>query len=60
MAMPITTIATAVAAVSLRKLNQFRIRSNRLASWRIFLATFRAKNGESLGSAIRPSKSHNS
>src|SRR5437870_670645 len=57
--MPTTMIATAEAATSLRRLNQFRARSKRVASWRIFLTTLRAKNGERLGSGTRPRISHN-
>src|SRR5262249_10395594 len=47
------------AAESRRQLNQPRIRSKRVASWRTFLTTFRAKNGESVGSGTRPRISHN-
>src|SRR6266446_6902712 len=57
--MPTTMIATADAATSLRRLNQFRALSKRVASWRIFLTTFRAKNGERVGSGTRPKTSHN-
>src|SRR5215471_14719434 len=57
--MPTTRIATADAATSLRRLNQFRARSKRVAPRRIFLTTFRAKNGERLGSGTRPRISHN-
>src|SRR4029077_2989286 len=57
--MPTTMTATADAATSRRRLNQFRARSRGAASWRIFLTTFRAKNGESVGLGTRPRTSHN-
>src|SRR5207247_11311425 len=57
--MPTTTIATAEAVTSRRWLNQFRARPKRVASWRIFLTTFRAKNGERVGPGTRPRMSHN-
>src|SRR5437763_11395645 len=54
-----TAIATADAAASLRRLNQLRARSKRAVSWRILLSTFRAKNGERVGSGTLPRTSHN-
>src|SRR6266487_4432533 len=57
--MPITTTTAPDAAASLRQLNQLRIRSKRVTSWRTRLTTLRAKNGESLGSGTRPRISHN-
>src|SRR4030095_10517060 len=53
-------MTTADAAASLRQLNQLRIRSKRVASWRTLLTTFLAKNVDSVGSGTRPRISHNS
>src|SRR5439155_18409309 len=47
------------AATSLRRLNQFRDQPKRVASWRMFLTTLRAKNGERMGFGTRPKMSHN-
>ena len=42
----LASLAAIAAAASLRQLNQLRIRSKRVASWRTLLTTFRAKNGD--------------